>query len=515
MDEEIKKLLSDPNALLMKKPFVRGGKCVVQKRNAPNVQITDECPVSLPVYKSKVITQDQYLSEYFPDRHIILFNKSIPSIYTKVQTDGEDGFVEIMATKIALADQKNIHNKRMQHLTGNPTSFTLLDPNVKEEDEDKFSEFKSRWILGDFDNHRDLLISRQLCVGDAAILVKMVNGKVTPQILSYREGYIIIPHYNSVGEEILTSIYYNVDNIEYIDNYDDKYMTRMFKDPNLQGNTESGWVMESPKEHHFKQIPIVYHRGYVAWEFAQSAIETRELIKNINVIVKSKHGWGKLYIKGKVSPKLRTALGTAILEDTGREGGDAKYLSPPSGEAIKDLEIQLKKDVAQAASVTFLDATDINISGTISSLALKVLLSKDLEIANQSAKGYALSMKKYQQLVAYGFSLEDKISEDKARRERPLNYFTALPIKTTIKPWMPESNAAFNKMLVDSGDTLSNQTKTELNTEANPAELQRIKREKEALKKDQIKDEQRRAATNLASAKAQSEINNTNNKTEE
>ena len=121
---DINYYLGQPDELLKKKPFIRGGEYKNTKTDT-EAGLTDVVTVSLPELKGNVIGQETFLQEYNPSLHSINSNKSIPPFRFKIEGREE----EIVDVVVASAKQKNIHTKQVLHLCANDLELTMLGSN--------------------------------------------------------------------------------------------------------------------------------------------------------------------------------------------------------------------------------------------------------------------------------------------------------------------------------------------------------------------------------------------------
>ena len=175
------------------------------------------------------------------------------------------------------------------------------------------------------------MVYTQMTQGDAGLLYYFdYEGRIKSRILSYEDGYVLIPHNDSNGDRILESVYYEDDNgVQYIDSYDDTYFYR--KTNGLYPDKNGEWVNDIPVPHGFSEIPLITKRGKVAWDNVQSIIEVFEILYNIFIVIQKRHGWGILYIRGRFSEQAKQIAGSIILNDTSIDGkGSAEFKTPPS-----------------------------------------------------------------------------------------------------------------------------------------------------------------------------------------
>lgn len=463
------KYLKNPELLLLKKPFTRGGDYEESNSGESSIDKNTMLTAELPQDEGKPISQSQYLREYDPTRHDIHFNKSIPSIVAEMK-DGST--YELKFNRVAIPYQKNIHAKQVQHMCGNNMKFLLINQEPSESQKNTYKQFKEQWLLRGMEHQKMKFVSRQKSTGDSAMVFSMYEGKLNVRVLSYKEGYTIIPQYDDYSNIESISLYYKRAEGYYIDTYDSTHMYRHYKSSKTSEGTNPEWELIFNTLHNFDQIPIVYKRGYVAWEMSQSIIEAYEILYNIDMVIKKRHGWGKLYIKGNIDKKMDQLNGSIILSDSHPEGkGDAKYLTPPNAEGITELMKGLKQNIQIASSTTFILPDDINVSGDVSGVAVKLTQSMDYELAIQTARDYANEANSMKNLFIQGLSKETNSS---FKLDKTASILAEFDI------WMPQNDEAiYNTLLQLHGVGLtSTETATSLIGHNAPDELERLKKQK-------------------------------------
>lgn len=511
-EETIRYLLADPERLLQKKPFTRGGdmdNAVLRSALSgarSTVDINETHRVRLPRLKKKIITQEQYLSELDPECHKVLFDQNIPSITQKLNNGH---YVTIEYKRMALPYQRNIKDKHVLHLCGNPMQFTLINQEPTEKETSDFSSFKQYWTARNQDGMRTKMIDAQMSCGDAGLLYYFDrNGNIKSRVLSFLDGYILCPHNDENGDRILESVYYSKNGVEYIDSYDDTYMYRYKNDGNASADT-GGWVMEKPRLHGFDEIPLITKRGLVAWDNVQSIIEAYEVIYNIFIVIQKRHGWGILYIKGRFEDEGKQIAGAIILNDrsTGQNTGDAKYLTPPDPQGMIDTMQLLDESIQKGSGTTFLLPKDVKMSGDISGIAIQLAQSLDNEQANQAVIDWQNVADKMCRLFKQGLAKE---LVNKGIQPTAITDFEKLNISAKFKSWRPRSDNEYNTMLASmyGGGILSRRTAIQKNTESTPDEEVRLRLEEEEKFRQTL--EQMRIQT-VSSANNDSDNNDDNN----
>ena len=470
----IKELLSNPEKLKLKKPFTRGLTPLNGLLNT-EVSANENLYARLPSYRRQVVTQERFLMELDPNSHACLFDDNIPPICVK-NKNGDYSNIEFK--KMAVPIQKIIKNKVRLHITGNHMQFTLSEQNPNEMQKRNFTIFKQYWEMRNQDGMKDKMVDTQLSTGDAGLLYYFdYKGRIKSRILSFSDGYVLCPHNDKNGDRILESVYYCKDNVEYIDSYDERYMYRYKLDNSTSEASKSGWAMEEPVEHGFNEIPLITKRGDVPWNDVQNIVESYEILYNVFNAIQRRHGWGLLYIKGKLRDTAQKLAGNVVLNDTSLDGkGDARFLTPPTPQGTIDT-LQLMLDTIQlGSSTTFLLPKDVKSNGDVSGLAIQLTQSLDLENARQRVIDWQNVADKMVRLFKYGLSVE---LVNTGENKTAVTEFENLKINAQFKVWQPRNDYEYNQMLtmLKGAGLLSTETGIQKNTESAPDELARKERE--------------------------------------
>lgn len=474
--ELVESLLRDPDKLRKKRPFTRGvSHSNVGYREGEELHVGEKMDASLPTFKRITVSQDTFMRELDPNSHDVIFDDNLPSICVKV-ADGD--YREVKHKRMAIPLQRLIKDEQVVYLTTNKMQFTQVDPNPTATQNSNFILFKQYWDLRNQDGMKNKMVDTQLSFGDAGLLYYFdYKGRIKSRIISYSDGYVICSHNDQNGDRIVESVYYVKDGVEYIDSYDDRYMTRWTNDTIDPDN--SGWKRHEAKIHGFDEIPLVTKRGDVAWNDGQTIIEVYEEVFNVFNAIQKRLGWGILYIKGRFKNQAEKIAGSVILNDTSMDGnGDAKYLTPPTPEGMLDTLTNLLRAVQIATSTTFILPDDIKISGDVSGLAVQLTKELDLQNAMQKVIEWQNVADKMTRLFKYGLAKE---LVNAGINPRAITEFEDLHINAKFKVWRPFNDYEYNQMLtiLTGAGILSKESGIELTTVGKPDEKARVQRETE------------------------------------
>ena len=335
------------------------------------------------------------------------------------------------------------------------------------------------------------MVDTQLSVGDAGLLYYFdYKGRIKSRILSFSDGYVLCPHNDQNGDRILESVYYVKDEVEYIDSYDDTYMTRWTR--NLEyDESETGWKRHEAVEHGFKEIPLITKRGKVAWDGVQNIIESYEILYNVFNAIQRRFGWGLLYVKGKFKQNAEKINGAVVLNDSSIEGkGDAKFLTPPNPEGtIETLQLMLDS-IQLGASTTFILPKDLKTGGELAGITVQLVQNQDIQNALQKVIDWQNVADKMTRLFKYGLSVE---LVNTGENEKAITEFEELDIAAQFKVWRPMNDYEYNQMItiLTGAGVLSKESGIELNTLSKPDEKMRVAKEEEEKERKALEAQER------------------------
>ena len=505
--EIVQELLSNPDKLLMKKPFYRELEVRTPSLTGA-VDVGGKVSVKLPSIRFVAVDQSQFLQELNVNCHKVLSDSNIPSVCVKKQNNG---FYEIEKVRIALPYQETIRDKHVLHLCANKMEHTLLESNPSEQNSKDFATIKKMWELRNMEGLKTKMVCQQKSVGDAGMLFYYdYRGELHARILSFPE-YTIITHKDDNGDHCLECVYYSNNNDQYIDCYDDTYMYRITT-KEVEGATQAdGWYHLPPVPHGFSECPLVTKRGDVAWNNVQTPIEMFETLYNVFYVIQKRHGWGILYVKGKFKDTSKKIAGSVILNDTSmNENSDAKFLSAPSPEGTINTLESLFNEIQIGGGATIILPKDIKSSGDISGIAIQMTQSRDIETALQGVTDWQNVANKMMRLFKEGIGKElVNSNEDSTAYTR----FMKLPIHSKFRIWRPFSESEYNQMLatLKGAGLLSTRSGIELNTASSPDEVARVDEEEERKFQTELKhtEEKKKLDSKYSSGNTL-----TNNKTE-
>ena len=460
-----------PEDMLLKEPFTRGGTVIGALDGIP-VEAGTMVAATPPTRMLKQISQATYLKELDPSMHDINFDENVPKIVAKVG----DGFMEVKYIRMALAYQAKIVEKQTQYLCGKKMRFTLCNHKPKESEKDLFINLKEKWLNRNMDIRKWEVVYKQKSVGDSAWIFYFDDEKqINSKTVSYMDNYTLLPHRDRYGKLDFFAMYFMKDGQETIEAYDkvNRYV--------IVKTTGNEYRLIEVTAHGFDRLPVVYKRGQVAWENAQSIIETTEIIYNIYTVIMKRHGWGLLYIRGKLDPKITKTAGAIILNDPNPDSnGTAEFKSPPSPDGMENLIADLRKQIQWQTSTLFLHPDDIKMSSEPSGIAIKLLLNTALEKASTDARDYDEVADEACQLFKYGLGIEEgKITE-----------YNSLNIRAEFDVWMPQSETEIvnNIVQLKSAKAISNETAAEISPLSAADETARISTDKviEEAREDEI-----------------------------
>ena len=481
--------LSEPSSMLYKPPFKRGMNRQYWRGNYDTAEYNERVQVSLPDISYMTVPQKRFLMELDPMSHDIIDDVNVPSICVKLQGKG-GGYQEIKYPRMPLPIQKNIKDSKAMHLCANKMVFTLMDKRPTAKQKSDFVIFKQFWDLRNQDGMKYKMVDTQLGVGDAGLLYYFdYKGRIKSRILSYPK-YTLIPINDDNGDRLLECVYYADKEFDRLDVYDDTYIYRFINKVRTDADVDSedSFYLESnPTAHGFDEIPLITKRGDVAWNDVESLIETKEIIYNIYNVIQKRQGWGILFLRGSIGQKLDVLNGSLIAKANGvdSEKADMKYLTPPTGEGMKQAMDSLDEEIQKGAGFTSILPKDVKTGGDISGVAVQLTMTLDNQTSNLLVIDWQNVADKMVRLFKQGLAKELVAN---GIQETAITDFENLHINAKFKPWRPFSETEYNNMLVSlkRAGLISEKTGVEKNTESSPDEEERIEEEKKAEPQMQV-----------------------------
>lgn len=480
----------NPKSLLMKEPFFRGLRDGNQEEDS-TFEMNTRREASLPSMNKVEVTQDQFMRELDQYSHKVLFDNNVPSIYMKI--GHTDEYQEIKYQKSAIPFQKKILSKQTLHLCAKNIKISHLDRDPNQKDQESFISIKQGWVTTHQQQAFYEAVIKQKSLGDVALLYYMnLKNEISFRTLSYDEGYVLCPHYNENKELIIMAIYYEDKDSERIDAYDDTYIYRYKKDKEENRNIiskltgDSNWKLKKQIKHGFNEIPICYKReNDVAWGDSQLEIETTEILWNIISVIMKRNGWGIIFVKGSIDPKAKKIAGNVLMQakgGPGNEQADAKVLSAPTPEGMHEHIDKHINFIQLGSSTTFVQPSDIKVSGKVSGLTIQLMMTMDYECALEGKTSWTPFVNKMLRLFTFGYARQLVLNKEKPDA---ITAFSKLKINAVPTIWMPRSETELAQTLVSlvSSGVISKKTATEQIDFKNPDEDSRIKKDLEELKK--------------------------------
>ena len=465
-ERNINWFLEEPTRLMQMRPFTRGGKMNAHGYETSEILNNNTIFTGFANLSLTPISQDTYITEYRPDLHHIILNKTIPHI--KVVIDGcalPNGMMEMTQTA---SFQKLIHSAHVRNLTSNPIEFVLCNEDPDDAERDMFSKIKQEWIWRDREWNKYQAINTCKQLGNCGVLFGFDkdSGKYTVNNYSYEDGYQIVPNYDEYGIEIARSLVYQVDDKIVIDTYDS---TKHYR--TVQGG--NGWEIQAEK-HGFSRCPLLHKRGKVAWEYAESTIEMWELMANIQDIALKRFGTFALVFTGDMdTDSFKRDSSTLIINlssDTTSGKQDAKVLDFPEPQTMDGYLKTLEEKISLFSSTSFITPKDITTTNSGGN-GIALAMSNDFALATQGALDWHRFVNEMVYLHQEGLDLENGGTSK----------FSNVRIGAKINPWSLETNNTKITNLTMQAPYLSMQTMLEKCPDAAPDETQRVIAERGSL----------------------------------
>jgi len=486
--------------LLTKQPFYRltnGGR-ESQKYNKP--MYVDQMKYTDRRIMGSVMTQADYLEEYYPFSHRVMSDFYFPEFYNYSTEIGEDGKEEIKwnreeTFRIGSTLQCVITVQQLVHLCCNDIHWELTDENIASRTEELYKAYKKGWLRKnmeiDFYNFADSV----KVTGDSAIVFYLADKRLGTRVLSYKTGDTLFPQYDPLTGEMnkFARKFSSYDEqgkevISWVEVWDGTYLSRYRQATvGIKGMANKvkdylgmdGYELVFRQPHGFSRCPIVYMRDKdngPCWNMVQPLIDDYEVA--LSYFAKNNAGTAlpaykmkgdDVSIEGDPLGRIRAfTMGkeddVSIIQPNGLSENYTKYID------------YLLTEIFQGA---FIVKHPELKSGDTPTGTMKLYYAPSLDKAELDAKDYQKAVTDMQSLFCEGYGIEQGAVTEFLKLNDSLYGW--------IMPFVHENNSSLIADLVASktAGILSAESATEHNPYANNGEFTRVTAE---VKKQQEAD---------------------------
>jgi len=492
--------------LLTKQPFYRlanGGK-ESQKYNKP--MLVDNMKYTERKLIGSVMTQADYLEEFYPFSHRVMSDFYFPEFYNYSTEVNDDGKEEIKwnreeTFRIGSTLQCVITVQQLVHLCCNDIHWELTDENISSRTDELYKAYKKGWLRKnmeiDFYNFADSV----KVTGDSAVVFYLANGKLGTRVLSYKTGDTLFPQYDPLTGEMnkFARRFGSYDEqgkevISWVEVWDDKYLSR-YKQATvgIKGMTNKvkdylgmdGYELVFRQPHGFSRCPVVYMRDKdngPCWNMVQPLIDDYEVALSYFAKNNAAAALPSYKMKGDDVTIEGDPLGRIRAFTMGKDD-DVDIIQPNglSENYTKYIEYLLTEIFQGAFIVKHPELK----SGDTPTGTMKLYYAPSLDKAELDAKDYQRAITDMQSLFCEGYGIESKAVTEFLKLNDSLYGW--------IMPFVHENNSSLIADLVASktAGILSAESATEHNPYANNGEFERVtaevKRQQEADRLYQLK----------------------------
>ncbi len=459
----------------------------------------------------QIVSQGDFIREFYPSGHKINSELYYPD---RIKYDEKNNrYYKERVFRASFPFQMIITVQQLVHLCGNDIRHELTSPKVSEAEKAAFYDFQKGWLDKNMEIAFYELAKSVKITGDGAVVFYINDGTVYCKSLSYANGDILYPHYDSITGELnaFARKYMDYDEkgevrIEWVEVWDKEYMYRFRRDKKGVGAVTaqlrewfglSGYVLaEDPVKHQFDECPVVYHRddNGPCWSFSQDNIDKYELAISHLCQNNMAYAFPIMLLKGE-DVEIQGDIYGAVKAITMGQDDDASFMSRP--EASQAFELQLNTLLKMIFMGSFIVMPPEVKSGDLPGVAIKLIYSPSLEKAMIDAREFDKAIDKMKRLFLFGYGIETaRITE-----------FTNLKVFSWIEPYIHQNAAELVNNLVQSvtAGILSKETASEQTGYGKNNEWDKIMRE---YKEEQAADLLYQTKINAASQPAEGSDSN-------
>lgn len=456
--------------------------------------------------KKDIMTQGDFLREFYPSGHKINSPLWYPDIYREIEEPLRDEHGEPtgkMARRLykecvpryAFAFEQIISLKQIIHLTGNDVQcdFSITEPSEAQSSD--YEELRQGWIIKDMEIRLYEAVKSEKITADCAVVGYLEDGEFGSMALSFKNGDILYPHYGLNGRlKEFARVFTDYDSegeamTEWMEVWDERNLCRYKRSGKAYRSLKEkiagwlgseGWEKVEEKAHGFPFVPVAYKRNDdgPCWSASRDSIDSFDL--SFSQMAHNNEAFGEPILifqnseGGEIDVQhgLNGTIKTLSMDDKSK----ASYLEGQSASEsyMKQLDMLYKMIYEQSFTVIPPQMK----SGDLPGVALKLLYSPAYEKAMADASEWQPFLNDMVRIFTYGYGVE---------KGKTIDYM-GLPLKWWIKPYIHINESAVVQDLATAVQNgfISRQTASERNAAySSVGEWDRIIREsKEEEKAD-------------------------------
>lgn len=376
-----------------------------------------------------LMTQTDFLEEYYPSAHKINSEVFFPEFYNYGEVITEDGNkMETMyreeTFRVAVPLQNVITVQHLVHKFGNDTHHELTDKNISDSLNDQFFAFQKGWLDKNIDIALYSLGRSEDISGDGAIVFYMYNGKMYTKNLSFLDGDTLFPHYDSITGKMnifarrFSSYDENYNEIvSWVEVWDDTYLSRYRQTTiGLRGAINrikgtfgfDGYTLVYRQPHGFTQCPVVYRRNIdngPIWNNVQYLVDEIEVALSYWAKACASTANDAYIMKGDTVDIKGDPLGRTRAFTMGKDDDVSLLEKKTNGEYFQAYVERLYKELFRGSFT--IEPPELT-SGDKPSAAIKLLYAPSLDKAQLDAKEFKSTIDQTKTLFCEGYGMEQR-----------------------------------------------------------------------------------------------------------
>lgn len=384
------------------------------------------------------VFQAEYLSQLDPDGHKINdptyyenIKKEIPILDENNEPTGKKRAVEVPIERVSVPLQRVILQKHLTHLCGEEIKFIYHNLNPSDTEAQTFIKFKQGWKKRNMETAKFEFCQSIKATGNGAFCAVIDNKKFSYRVFSYLNGDGLHPVHDSRGNLRLFGRSFSAydfqrqEEVPYMEVWDDKYCTLLSYSTDSKAGKSIAWdtktfqpllgtapdsegwfVVEEPKRHGFRSIPIVYLKNEegACWSGVQDLIDKLELALSQLFENNKAYAFRIMVVKGDV--EIQGDLkGQARAMLFNNDEGDAHFME--KADASDSFELQLKETLKYILMGSFSVLPPDTPQGDLPSVTIKIMYSPAIEQGLNDKNFYNRSLDKIISLFKEGYGLEE------------------------------------------------------------------------------------------------------------